>query len=261
MVTLEEVHQERLQTAIQTLHHVTQFVAMTGKAYHPHSNDDAHTTLLWEANSLAQVGLWIEGTNQWRLGLDIMSFALFIENTKGDRVDFPLHLEEKSNVISWLQMQFTDLGIDPLAWQWDLHYTIPDYPFDEGVPYRKPANNILRSYATQRTMTQEVLAPLQTESIRIWPHHFDTGALIQTDDLTIGLGWAIPDSLSEWPYWYATRYPAPQEWATIDAPGDWWTDTLQGRALPLDELWLLPDEKQQEALHNFFTATIAYYRS
>jgi hypothetical protein len=47
------------------------------------------------------------------------------------------------------------------------------------------------------------------EPVRIWPHHFDTGTFATiarnekgASSKTIGLGWAIPDSMVSEPYFY-----------------------------------------------------------
>lgn len=258
---IEPVHRERLQSAIEQLHHASQYIAMAGKAYLPAREDDSHTTLSWDGTTQTQWGQWIGQGKKWRLGLSVPDFALVFDIEDGPTNTFSLHLEERTNVESWLRFQLFEVDVDPMAWQWDLHYDIPDYPYDQGVPYRMPGNNILRSYAAQRELTNVVLTKIGLSPIRIWPHHFDTGALITKDNFTIGLGWAIPDSLSDTPYWYATRYPAPSNWAKLDIPGQWWEESLQGRALKVSDIWDLAEVEQFKTLYSFFQQTIDYYFS
>lgn len=258
---IEAVHAARFQSAIEQLHHASQFIAMTGKAYLPHQPDDSHTTMQWDTTAQIHWGYWMDHDIPTRIGLDTLHFTLVVQRMDGQEASLPLHLEERSNVESWLRLQLLEAGADPMLWQWDLHYDLPDYAYDQGVPYRKPGQNILRSYAAQRSLTQRVLTNFTQHKICIWPHHFDTGSLLQNDAYTIGLGWAIPDSLSPVPYWYATRYPPPDEWKPMQAPGTWWTPKLQGRALPVDQIWVNPASQQAEHLTTFFAKTIDYYRS
>jgi hypothetical protein len=63
---------------------------------------------------------------------------------------------------------------------------------------------ILAQFILQRTDRDFKLKA----SIRIWPHHFDTGiySVIPDSDITIGLGLAIPDSICNDHYLYITGY-------------------------------------------------------
>ena len=64
-----------------------------------------------------------------------------------------------------------------------------------------------------RVLAQLVLENIDKQynlntSIRIWPHHFDTGiySALPNSDITIGLGLAIPDSICNNHYLYISGY-------------------------------------------------------
>ena len=64
---------------------------------------------------------------------------------------------------------------------------------------------------------------------RIWPHHFDIGALITLSadgQQSIGLGMTPGDTHFDQPYFYCSPYPAPEAGTTLPilAAGKWTTD-------------------------------------
>lgn len=73
-----------------------------------------------------------------------------------------------------------------------------DDAVSENICYRHNAQLIINELATGFT---------NVESVRIWPYHFDTGTCITVArngngdaTKTIGLGWAISDSMAPEPY-------------------------------------------------------------
>ena len=98
-----------------------------------------------------------------------------------------------------------------------------------------------------RVLAQLVLEKIDKQynlntSIRIWPHHFDTGIYspLPDSDITIGLGLAIPDSISNKHYLYISGY---KNGNTIDtsklpklASGEWKSNGFTGAILNADTL-------------------------
>ena len=79
-------------------------------------------------------------------------------------------------------------------------------------------------------------------SIRIWPHHFDTGiySAIPDSDITIGLGLAIPDSVCDAHYLYITGYKSGAVMATSNLDklsiGEWKSEGFTGAILNADNI-------------------------
>ena len=59
-----------------------------------------------------------------------------------------------------------------------------------------------------RTLATKVETHQLDSPIRVWPHHFDTGAYAPLGDtgISIGIGMAIPDTLSDEHYFYISGY-------------------------------------------------------
>ncbi|MGB0423200.1 MAG: hypothetical protein ACPGED_02705, partial [Flavobacteriales bacterium] len=118
----------------------------------------------------------------------------------------------------------------------------------------------LEKHADLRTWASEVMADiLSEEEIRVWPHHFDTGAIQvvkkEGTEVTasIGLGLAIPDELSDLPYAYVSGWRKGGE-LQLEAPknslGEWNKNNFNGVIMPMDA-----DHYQE--LHSFFTLSIS----
>ena len=78
-----------------------------------------------------------------------------------------------------------------------------------------------------------------TSNIRVWPHHFDTGAFVVLDDSSnksIGLGMAIPDSVVDDHYFYMSGYNGHDGINTSGfkklSKGEWKDDGFKGAVLP-----------------------------
>ena len=77
-------------------------------------------------------------------------------------------------------------------------------------------------------------------SIRIWPHHFDTGIYspLPDSDVTIGLGLAIPDTICNKHYLYLSGYKNGNTIETSGLPklslGEWKSDGFTGAILNTD---------------------------
>ena len=94
---------------------------------------------------------------------------------------------------------------------------------------------------------------------RIWPHHFDLGALMPlTDDgkRTIGVGFSPGDASFDQPYFYCSPYPAPEAGASLPplAVGKWTIDGFTSAILTAEEL--TNSGSQQEAVRLYLTDAV-----
>lgn len=107
-------------------------------------------------------------------------------------------------------------------------------------------DNGLKELKDLRTLAQSTLASflknhnLKSE-IRVWPHHFDTGAYtILNDDFALGLGLAVPDSLVNEHYFYISGNKAhlTVNTSTFDSLtlGKWINNGYKGAVLPASKL-------------------------
>ena len=89
----------------------------------------------------------------------------------------------------------------------ELHYDFPDHDLKNGslFKYDNPAQiqeNIAHRHNAEIVLNQIISSHPLSESVRIWPHHFDTGTLIPlnrdtTGELTqsVGLEWSSTQTL------------------------------------------------------------------
>ncbi len=177
-----------------------------------------------------------------------------------------LYLEDREHreVLSWLQQ--ISAGTHPnRSYEFNFHYDLL-YPIKEAFRFHAANTGELRELMQLRSLAQVALSGflkrqhLQSE-IRVWPHHFDTGAYATLDSdpgKAIGLGLAIPDTLCETHYFYISGY---QDSKAIEVSrfsalqqGKWHSDSFTGAILPARGM----DEASVIA---FLEGALAYYRN
>ncbi len=126
---------------------------------------------------------------------------------------------------------------------------------DESIRYRHNAELVMKEFAPTFSTV---------EPVRIWPHHFDTGTfatLVRNKkgetSKTIGLGWAIPDSMVEEPYFYLSFSSKKSNDLSDELKelpeGKWMTPDWNGAVLPLSEILSQSTANQQYAgVKSFF---------
>ncbi|MEQ9186547.1 MAG: hypothetical protein RLP15_02360 [Cryomorphaceae bacterium] len=235
-------------TATEALHKAAQYLATAAKSFVPHEEDDSHTNMGWNQveSTLFTRALNDEGL---RLELNHKAYALDVVHPKsGLSGSFPLIGANHFAIVQWLDQERTFCGIKT-PYSFDLHYdlgysnslddafTFPSVPGDaleEEIQRRNTANDALNS----------ILAEEQSNSSpRIWPHHFDTGALIEEGKegiVSFGLGMAIPDAVISEHYLYVSAYDSQGSISTDGmvelSLGKWFNASWKGAAVPVNGL-------------------------
>lgn len=253
-------------TATEALHRAAQYLATAAKSFVPHEDDDSHTNLGWntEESTLYSRALNDEGL---RLELNHKAYALDVVHPKsGLSGSFPLTGANHFAIVQWLDQERTFCGIQT-PYNFDLHYdlgysealddafTFPTVPGDalEEEIHRRDAVD----YALNR-----ILADEQSDaSPRVWPHHFDTGALIEEGKkgiVSFGLGMAIPDSVISEHYLYVSAYGSEGSISTEGlvelSIGKWHNAGWKGAAVPVHGL------TAEQAIH-FYREALEAFRS
>ena len=96
------------------------------------------------------------------------------------------------------------------------------------------AQSVLETFIEAQNLNSE---------IRIWPHHFDTGAYTIYNDISgeaIGLGLAVPDNVCRDHYFYISGYKGHEVIDTSDfkplSLGSWSVNGFKGAILPATEI-------------------------
>lgn len=251
----------QLNQALGQLHHATQFVAMAGKAFLSHLDDDSHNNMFWDANHNAQVGRTIRGKQNFNVALLIKDFALAFIDNDNEIVDHqPLDGMTMTQTMEWMKAKLEEQGKDINLYKWDLHYDIPVYPYDE-QPYQKPADEVLSDIAAYRTNANAILGNIAMKfdgasEVRIWPHHYDTGIYIPyekdddgKDTKGIFAGWNMADEHVDEPYYYITFFPYKQvklhQLPALISKGYWHTKAFLGVFMKSTKLASIDNPKEQ----------------
>jgi hypothetical protein len=233
---------------LQALHIASQYLAMAGKSFLPPQADDSHTNLGWETPRLHSRPLTEDSGP--RLALDLETYSLCFISESGEVLSsHGLAGHTHSHMLEWVRGQASELGLGR-GYSFHLHYELPyvgelvNYSFPEAdqSELKRMINMRQEVDAALRSLGQEFN---WTFDIRIWPHHFDTGALLAQFEgenmiRSIGFGLAIPDTMCNDFYLYTSVWSAqgPLDLQGLQPlqVGRWKTPDWQGGIAPVTEL-------------------------
>ncbi len=258
---------EELSNAIQQQHHAAQLIAIAGKYLILQQPDDSNTNMQYLPDLEMLAGNKLSGS--YRLTLHLSDLKLALINEENTIIaDIGLSGKTKPEAYEAMKNLLSERKVDVSSLKNQLHYEIPKYAlengavfsvnnkifFQEAVNYRHNAELIMKNFESAYTGTFPV---------RIWPHHFDTGTMIvlAKDEKgnmtkTIGLGWAIPDSMMDEPYYYLSFWSAnPEDNLSGVLPlssGVWMTPEWNGAVLRQSEIMQLKSASDQNRLTRDF---------
>lgn len=264
----------RMKEAVCQLHNAVQFIALTGQYYVSKKEDDSHTSMQWDNESLSFIGPLVEGPRPFRACLQARNMNLLLADENQREIN-SLHLPgvTRGFAFAWLREQVSYLGKDPGELRNRMHYAIPKHAIQDCGPFRISDPESFRELSRQRTNAGLILKALsgnfeERTEIAVWPHHFDTGMVIIVNRneegkqmKTIGTGYAVNDEYSDQPYFYVNIWNATQEIKLADLPGlrlgKWQQEGWKGALLETGDLVELssPDE-QRLAVEEFFRTAI-----
>lgn len=197
-----------------TMHLAAQYLATAAISFIDKKEDDSHTNLGWVNHTLETH----EFPNGDKLGLNYESFSLEWLRPDGSKKELHLDQTTHKEIKDWISENSSRYGIKK-TYRYQLHYELPYHTVTDESRYQLKSREDLQTLIEQRDLAQQVFSSvLRTNAfespIRIWTHHFDTGAFVVVhDNLSIGMGMAIPDDLINNFYFYISGY---QGHANID---------------------------------------------
>lgn len=232
----------------QRLHLLCQTLAKLNRSFVPARDDDSHTNLYFDELDSRITGHWIE-TSQGALlcSLNLGTYSFEWQNEAKEVVhSYAVEGKGTDALEAEIESDLNAMGLERAAFRAPLHFDIPIYDFRED-PIKRPSKGHLKNWMQVRAFanqaSQLVLGHAQVEtSIRIWPHHFDTGIYFQLSNKTgIGFGFAMQDASSEVPYFYIAAYPDQGKISYSEVPelneGCWTIDEtgFTGAILPMKD--------------------------
>lgn len=229
---------KRLAQARQLAHYGAQWLARTARAYIPPRPDDQHTNLGWDdALEALTTHALPDGAV---LALRIPDLSLVLRPAERGSGPPAISLDGRSDadIRGELGALLGARGLDAGKLDAPSPYEMPPHPVAAGAPYAvgglAAALAELAAWyaAADRALcaawAHVVARGFAAPPVRCWPHHFDFDTLIPlgSGDRSVGVGFSPGDVYYDEPYFYVSRYPAPDV-ATLPALpkiGHWHTD-------------------------------------
>lgn len=242
------------------MHLAAQYLAAANMSFLEKKENDSHTNLGFNINTMC-LETYDLSSNEDKLSLNYKDFSLEWSSEKRDAT-LSLDGTKHSTILAWIQdLSKTQLSKEYVyEFHYDLPYSIEDLQmFTLTDPNELAHLSHLRVLA-QNTIEHSVASNHLDSQIRVWPHHFDTGAyapLDTTSGISIGIGMAIPDSVSNTHYFYISGYTdegafMPPSMEKLNQ-GKWLDQDFKGAILPTTHL--LASEAIQ-----FFKETIPQFK-
>ncbi len=243
------------------MHLAAQYLAAANMSFLEKKEDDSHTNLGFDIHTLC-LETYDLSPNGDQLSLHYKDFSLEWSSQKGN-TKLSLDGKKHSAILEWLQ----DLSKKHLSkeYVYEFHYDLP-YSIEEIDTFTLTDPSELAHLAHLRVLAQNTIAHVVASNhlvsaVRIWPHHFDTGAYASLDDdsgISVGIGLAIPDSISDTHYFYISGYNdegafTPPSSAELSR-GKWLDQDFKGAILPTTHLL------ESEAIRFFKEAIQQYNR-
>jgi len=249
------------------LHSAAQLVAAVGKALAHPEPDDSHTSLEWDSDRNAFVGVKVNQPPV-QARLEVSGLTVFVSAAQGE-MKLQLHGHTLGSAFAWLRTalkeQGADMGrLDEIGDRSQL----PDGVFGEVEKFdggeRAEFVEWARHYGNADLLLQEVkkMRP-DSSAIRVWPHHFDIGSLCtlkqeKAEQKTIGVGLSPGDASYGEAYWYVTPWPYPDAklLAPLDGEGSWHTQGWVGAVLQTSRVVRNQRAEQEEQVRAFLQSAI-----
>lgn len=257
---------EALASTRLQLHYGAYLLGSAAHSVLPHAADDSHTNLGFDTGRPSLVTH--DFPNGLALYLDLIPFELAIR--RGDKLVAAKGLSGESvdQALRWISDTLVAEGIEADVTR-RVYPDFPDHPlmgegrFTAGGERERRA--LSAGYADANRLIEAVrLQEPRMSVVRVWPHHFDLGALISlsVDGMqSIGLGFSAGDGNFDQPYFYCSPYPAPGVETTLpDLPvGRWTRDGFTSAILTASEILSTPSP--DSAAEDYLAAAVAQCRA
>lgn len=249
------------------LHWASQILSAAADALVVPQPDDSHSNLGWSGTLGALLGR--PNRTGHRVALRPADNSLLIL----DQDEAIIHTrrlngETLKGTLFWLGELLGALGGKPAVHLSLREYDMPHHGIKDGLAFGVSSSHgheLARWFANADMALKGVLAAESvTGEVRLWPHHFDIGALLVLDSSggdaetapSVGLGLSPGDTTYPEPYWYATAWPKPPA-DTVMAElshGHWHTEGFTGAILTAEAL--LASEDQYGTVDLYFRQAI-----
>ena len=249
---------------VKMIHLAAQYLATAGISFLDKKDDDSHTNLGFDAKN-GYLETWPLNEGGCKIALDYAQFSLHWSTNENKRKT--LHLNGKSHreIVKWIKEVTKTLGPSK-TYSYKLHYELPYGKMTNDFVFSKPPQDDLYKMLSYRKIAQQALESVVDKmalstTIRVWPHHFDTGGYVTINpdkNIGVGFGLAIPDTMIDDFYLYTSGYKGHDgiDTSKFDAltNGKWMNDGFKGAVLPMKNV-------NEAKATTFFNESIRKYRT
>ena len=269
-IKVESAFNEKTLEALLIQHQAVQYISLVGKYFIAEKADDSHTNMQFVNESDSFIGN--DFGDHFKIAFNTRALKLLLINDRNEiKSEIELVGKTKEEVFSALQQLLEENGFNSSQLKNKWHYSIPEHPLDHGGKFEsveKKHSQINYNYRHNATIVLNEIADkfgFQTD-IRVWPHHFDTGAFIPMSynkdgalNQYIGLGFAIPDTMINEPYFYLSFW-SEETIIALKNPksiqnGKWMIPDWNGAVLKISDI--LNEKtavKQHQMVYDFFVS-------
>jgi len=259
-----------LNDIIQQQHHAIQIIAMAGKHLLPQQEDDSNTNMFYDTKKQMIIGNELPGGYYLALRLTDMYLVALDKHLQVVK-KFALEGKSKKILFKKTKEMLWAVRINTIPLKNELHYEIPVHALDKNGVFTFDDDRDYLEVAAYRNNAEVILNEIAEEfhlkgDIRVWPHHFDSGSFIpisfnKKGELTksIGIGFAIPDSMVNEPYFYLSFWST-RSYKGLEHPqplliGNWMMPKWNGGVLKLSDIMKAKSAVvQRQIAHDFFAS-------
>ncbi|MCF8715906.1 hypothetical protein JM658_13805 [Joostella atrarenae] len=202
------MEQELINTIQNKFHHLAQYLAAFSNSFLSKREDDSQSALCWSVENSALLSQKID-----TIYLELNYKDIVIRIHKGDTFkELDLLGLTHSGIDSWIRETISDFGLSAGDYHYNLGFKI-NTEFDTFITLDAEDEKIIYQLIEARNISQRSLEHIKklhkdTSSIYVWPHHFDTGMLVNVNSNSgYSLGHAIADNtVNKLPYYYAKAW-------------------------------------------------------
>lgn len=242
------------------LHYKAQHLAALNNSFLPVLEDDSQSNLGWNIKRESFVSRALP--NGSYLELSCKTFTYFYHGNSF-KADLPIAGRKDIDIELWITEQLVKDGMDASEFPAKLSYKLSHFEaqIDKWNAKLKSAAKQLSAWRTLAQNGGNKLGEFYSHhsELRVWPHHFDTGMLVDLgDEYTkgVGIGYAIKDAVCSSPYYYAYAWGS----KTLDhdslkplSKGVWKNGDWKGAILPVSL-----DLKEEDVFQFYLEASNTY---
>ncbi len=196
---------------LKELHIASQYLAAAGISFVEAKQDDSHTNLGW---SMEHKSLFTRSLNNHGLvlALNYKEFSLQWINKDWQVLEqFSLSGLTHGEIYNRLSDFLKAHSIEG-KYNYQFHYDLPYEKMIDAYRFPQVDNDEVSRVSTLTSTAQQAFEKLNEQleekvEIRVWPHHFDLGLFAKVNEqLSVGVGLAIPDGMVNDHYYYVTGW-------------------------------------------------------